>query len=361
MSTLQQILAEHSRSITDNISHASDIATENADRKANNLEERFQHVKDTIESAGGELAAIGGAYHIGRKVYKRIQQAKQAGKALMGEGTDYSSGDFNNLKIDLQDGQEPGTALKESGGNTSTPKQPTETPEANPENITTEDQPTAGETSGETQAVQPEQAEASASGGGGSEGADTITDPDIMIGGRGAYDIENVREGAVQGPLQQRPTGDLMRNIETEGQGEAADPDVIQKTSGEVTNDFKIADEAADTGADDAIGALRQTGSDILGKTSNMVVNNADSISQTASKLAGMGGDAISAGLDTASAVLDALGPVGEAAGIITSLVGLFEGLGHDKKDVETTGQEAGVNAPTSTAIDPKALQMATM
>jgi hypothetical protein len=338
MSMLQQILAEHSKNITDNLSHANEIATENAERKSNTLEERFQHVKDTIEGAGGEMTALSGAYHMGRKVFKKVQQARQAARAIRGTGEDPTTSD---IKIDLPEGS------SESGGSQSSRPQTTGE-EANPEAHTTEDQPTAGESSGDTESVQPEQQEESSSGGGGEEGADTIRDPDTQIGGRGRFQIQ---EGEVRDAGTGQPQGDLARNVAS-GEADEAPARVV-------------ASEAADVGADEAGTAgeaLAKTGADALGRgASALVVNNADTATQAASKLAGVGGDALSAGLDTASAVLDALGPVGEVAGVITSLVGLFEGLGHKKKDVEATGQEASADTPVSTAIDPKALMASTM
>ena len=325
--SLQQILAEHSRNISDNISHAQDIATENADRKAGDLEEKFQHVKDSIEGAGGEIAAIGGAYHMGRKVFKKVQEARRAARALRGTGQEAS-----DIQIDLPEGSSEAGGSQSSKPSTSTNEEQTD-----PEAHTTEEPSQAGEASGETEPVQPEQAEAPESGGGGSEAADTITDPDTVIGGKGAYQLEDAREGSVQGPLQEQPKGDLARNIASDD----SEPTTIAKAGAKEgeRNIASVADEAADAGAEEAgdVGsALGRAGAEALGRgTSALVVNNADTATQAASKLAGLGGDALSAGLDTASAVLDALGPVGEVAGVITSLGGLFEGLGHKKKEVK--------------------------
>mgnify|MGYP003114617865 CR=1 FL=1 len=142
--SLQQILAEHSRNISENIGHAQDLATENADRKANDLEEKFQHVKDSIEGAGGEIAAIGGAYHMGRKIYKKVQQARQAAKAIRGTGTT----DTSDIKIDLPEGS------SEAGGSQSSRPTTGEGEEPNPEAHTTEEPSEAGEASGETEPVQ---------------------------------------------------------------------------------------------------------------------------------------------------------------------------------------------------------------
>ncbi len=343
--SLQQILAEHSRNISDNIGHAQDIATENADRKANDLEEKFQHVKDSIEGAGGEIAAIGGAYHMGRKIYKKVQQARQAAKAIRGTGSEASS----DIPIDLPEG------TSEAGGSQSSRPTTGEGEEPNPEAHTTEEPSEAGEASGETEPVQPEQAEDPVSGGGGDEGAEIERE----AAQRQAVDDATKGEFPERGPSSGQPSGDLARNTQG-GADEGAQ--AAEGGAKEARTVASVADEAADTGAAEAgdVGsALGRAGAEALGRgTSALVVNNADTATQAASKIAGLGGDALSAGLDTASAVLDALGPVGEVAGVITSLVGLFEGLGHKKKDVEETGEAASAGGPITAAVDPKALQM---
>ncbi len=211
--SLAELLAEHSRDINANISHSNEMASDNAERKANTLEEKFQHAKDSIESAGGEVAAAAGAYHLGRKIYQKYQ-AKKAQRVQSNE-----DGKSNNS----EDAQK-------------------EAPEPEPE-------------------------------AGGAEG-----------------DVSELTE----------------------------------------------------TGAKDLAGATKSVASEA---SDNIL-----------SKVAGAGGDALTAGLDTASAVLDALGPVGEVAGVITSLVGLFEGLHHHKKEVEETGESDVAQTTAEAGLDPKAL-----
>jgi len=77
MSALQQLLAQHSADINARIEHTNDIDNEIADRKANTLEEKFQHAKDAIESVGAELGTAGTAFHMGRKIYTKYK-ARQA-------------------------------------------------------------------------------------------------------------------------------------------------------------------------------------------------------------------------------------------------------------------------------------------
>jgi len=77
MSALQQLLAQHSADIEARIQHTNDIDNEISERKANTLEERFQHAKDAIEGVGAELGTAGAAFHMGRKVYTKYK-ARQA-------------------------------------------------------------------------------------------------------------------------------------------------------------------------------------------------------------------------------------------------------------------------------------------
>jgi len=77
MSALQQLLAQHSADIEARIQHTNDVDNDIAERKANTIEEKFQHAKDAIESVGAELGTAGGAFHMGRKVYTKYK-ARQA-------------------------------------------------------------------------------------------------------------------------------------------------------------------------------------------------------------------------------------------------------------------------------------------
>ena len=72
--SLQSLLAEHSRDIAANLSHTQEMAQDNVDRKANDLEEKFQHAKDSIEGLGGEIAAGAAAYHMGRNIYNKYRE-----------------------------------------------------------------------------------------------------------------------------------------------------------------------------------------------------------------------------------------------------------------------------------------------
>ena len=102
---------------------------------------------------------------MGRKVFKKVQEARRAARALRGTGQETTS----DIQIDLPEGS------SESGGSQSSKPQTSANEEqTDPEAHTTEEPSQAGEASGETEPVQPEQAEAPESGGGGSEGAERL-------------------------------------------------------------------------------------------------------------------------------------------------------------------------------------------
>ena len=77
--SLQQILQSYSQDISAKVQHDDDQANENADRKANTMEEQFQNTIDHFSSGATDLGTAAGAMHLGRKVYKayRDKKAKQ--------------------------------------------------------------------------------------------------------------------------------------------------------------------------------------------------------------------------------------------------------------------------------------------
>ncbi len=286
--SLAELLAEHSRDINANISHSNEMASDNAERKANTLEEKFQHAKDSIESAGGEVAAAAGAYHLGRKIYQKYQ-AKKAQRVQSNE-----DGKSNNSEDAQKEAPEP---------------------EPEPEEDTIK-------TGGDEDIIKPS----------------SLTEEDTIPQEKTTkIDDSNV------GEPEEKPSGDLGRNTASE----EADP---EKT----TTEEKPTPEPEAGGAEGDVSELTETGAkDLAGATKSVASEASDNI---LSKVAGAGGDALTAGLDTASAVLDALGPVGEVAGVITSLVGLFEGLHHHKKEVEETGESDVAQTTAEAGLDPKAL-----
>jgi len=299
--SLAQLLAEHSRDINANISHSNEMASDNAERKANTLEEKFQHAKDSIESAGGEIAATAGAYHLGRKIYSKYQ-ARKAQKVQSNE-----DGKSNNSNDAQKEAPEP-----EGEG------------------------------------------EAKGQGGEAEEGGDTI-----QTGMKEPEESDIIKTQPLEddsllteAPKLEEPTGDLQRNIASDEAEPEKTTTEEKPTPEEVAKGAEQGSEVAENGAEAS--ELTESGAkDLAGATKSVAGETADNV---LSKVAGAGGDALTAGLDTASAVLDALGPVGEVAGVITSLVGLFEGLHHHKKEVQETGESDVAQTTAEAGLDPKAL-----
>lgn len=78
--SLQQLLQGYSQEISANTEHQNEMMDNVRDRKANTLEEQFNHHLETISSAATELGTASGAFHLGRKIYKKYtaNQAKRA-------------------------------------------------------------------------------------------------------------------------------------------------------------------------------------------------------------------------------------------------------------------------------------------
>ena len=78
MSQLTDYLQQYSNDISARTEHQNDADNAVSERKANTLEEKFQHAKDAIEAGGAELGGAGAAFHLGRKVYRQVQDRKSA-------------------------------------------------------------------------------------------------------------------------------------------------------------------------------------------------------------------------------------------------------------------------------------------
>jgi hypothetical protein len=78
MSSLTNFLQQYSNDISARQEHQNDTDDAVRERKANTLEEKFQHAKDAIESGGAELGGAGAAFHLGRKIYRQVQARKAA-------------------------------------------------------------------------------------------------------------------------------------------------------------------------------------------------------------------------------------------------------------------------------------------
>lgn len=383
MSALSQLLAQHSADIEARIQHTNDVDNEIADRKANTLEEKFQHAKDAIEGVGAELGAAGAAFHVGRKVYTKYK-ARQArlAKEKTGEGDSAST---ESAERPVAEGEAPTPATESAGSvNEALPDLPddafstdprfqgkkvlknsqqaresaaeAEHPEASSEPRAAESQPAqdlgdAGTAEGqENRAANIESAQAEAPTG--TEEANpmdvlnTRTNTPLQAGGSQPVDRPtseaNVSSAAEGAGTEGGEGASRAASIAQSGDVEEGALAFMNPETGEARAASSIASRAADNSSiiDKGINGAKKIGSAIKG---------------------GLSGDASTATegiLPEVGEALDFLGPVGEFAGLITGLVGLFEGLGHKKAaPPEMSGQSGQVALQSAGAgIDPKAL-----
>lgn len=358
--SLASILAEHSRDISASINHTQEMAQENVDRKANTLEDKFQHIKDGIESAGGEVAALGGAWHMGRKVYNKFKERQsQASKAreTRGQNEDTNSSQAQN-DADADGVSEKPTGSSESGGTQSSasgeapegtssggaeaaPDPKPSNPVKNDAEGGTETQPASEQpVAGETKTIVSE----------GGEARDATLRPQEADAEFGDFQPQQAR--ALQQSVHQTPpeqTANDGQVAKPSAEGESSSAGDVKATE---VDGVKINPQSG-SGAD---GAVSQEAGDV-GTSDSLMGDVGDNVAtKVGSKLASAGGDAVSGAMETAGSVLDWLGPIGEVAGIITGLVGLFEGIGHKKKVVSDTGEQASADASVDAGVDTEAL-----
>lgn len=379
--SLQQLLANHSRDIAANLSHTQEMAQDNVDRKANDLEEKFQHAKDSIEGLGGEIAAGAAAYHMGRNIYNKYK-AK------------YGSKSQAQRQVPEEERTGFGSEESEGGGR---PRQPTSDDAAQSSEGRSASGDT-GETSGaggEEPATRPTTTDAEADPSVGAAADDdvahvsgsSISDADEAV----AKQLDDAYPGSSMGD-DYRAAAQSQANRNAQLQQQQQQKDADQKP---VSEEQASPDEAtqggtrpeARTGADEADAShgsgepsdigdegrtlepsdIRADMSQGKGSATSDLGNEGGGAAETGTEVGesgafdadGIGAKALGsvaekggleAGLDAASGVLDALGPIGEGIGVITSLVGLFEGLAHHKKEVNEQSDIGGVNAGMDTS-----------
>jgi hypothetical protein len=416
MSALSQLLAQHSADIEARIQHTNDVDNEIADRKANTLEEKFQHAKDAIEGVGAELGAAGAAFHVGRKVYTKYK-ARQArlAKEKTGEG-DSASTDVDDAKFQARPGEpsqprtaaeaatdEPAPSSIAEGGARGGAAEPelgsiAEEPdviggertraarfEDSPESQAAQDKISA-EGRARQSAAESEHPEAS------SEPRAAESQPAQDLGDAGTAEGQENRAANIESAQAEAPTGTEEANPMEAFNTRAGTP--LQAGGSQPvdrpTSEANVSSAAEGAGTEGGEGASRaasiaQSGDVEEGSLAfmNPETGEARAASSIASRAAdnssiidkgingakkigsaikgGLSGDASTATegiLPEVGEALDFLGPVGEFAGLITGLVGLFEGLGHKKAaPPEMSGQSGQVALQTAGAgIDPKAL-----
>ena len=351
--SLQQLLQQHSQDISATLSHSENIARDNADRKATSLEEKFQHAKDTIEGLGGDIAGGSAAFHMGRKIYKKVQ-ANRASRNQPQTNED-SSGSSSSQAVEdskptTEGGGEAPTGADEGGGAS---RAPTTDAGADPEAttmaktvkpdapISADDQDVVNGLSKQfgadhpmTQDYQRIAQQNANQARDASEQASSQSAPDSSITAKPAEVAEKPTTGTSGDPVGIKGETDLGTDVASGTKGETDIAGALRNAPAQAVEDaVKPVADSASSGISDAI-----TGA-------------SNAVSKKVGEFAAKKG--LSGALDTAGEVLDFLGPVGEAVGIATSLAGLFTGMAH--KDKDSTSMAEPVSG--ATGVDTGALE----
>ena len=400
--SLADLLNNYSQEIGARVQHNEEVEQDNIDRKATTMQEKFEHAQSVIEGVGTELTSLGGAFHLGRKMYKKYQAKYGKNKAKnpagneetetspeeSGAGGDGGSpanedGDPDRTGGEGAEGEtaqrpaptdgEGSSANSAEGGGEAEAQASAEAPTDEPTGEAPA-QPTGEAPLPSTEGDAPvafnlgsEQSQAQRS----AQADELEQNTDAIQGDDFGADV--VRQAQARANQATQSAQDQLRTAEPvirdEGASDAQPAQASDAPHG-VSNSGEDSSEAVRQGANDAEqSAVRgaEAGADegstltsSLTGARNAVMSEADAgvgnmikqgVTKVASKVGGALGDV--GGLATTEGVLDALGPVGEAAGAIVGLVSLFENLFHKPDKVEDTGPvqtQAGGIDPTALA-----------
>lgn len=407
MSALQQLLAQHSQEIEARIQHQNDVDNEVSERKAQTLEEKFQHAKDAIESVGAELGAAGTAFHVGRKVYTKYKarQARLAKEqAQKKPGADSETTDTDTATFKARP-DEPQVTRTEPEIRTDEPapeptvrqpaaeqpsletiaEDPAELPSGQvlekpspPSRISPSEQVREAPRPPPSRQAQAQAAEEAQHPDSVTEPKATETQPAQDLGDAGtaegqearAANVENAQATESAGteaenplatraatPLQSsgsepvtHPTSEANINSPNEAnsapEGNAPEPATLERPSGLSPQDVEEGARAfmnPETGEARAAANIASRSAD----GSSIIdkgINGAKKVAgQVGKGLEGDASEGISSALPEIGEALDFLGPLGEVAGLITGLVGLFEGLGHKPEEPKAITQPGQV------------------
>lgn len=307
--------------------HAQDLEQESKDRRAGDMAEKFEYLDKMMNESGGAIGGFGGAFHMGRKVYKKVKGARDKAKELQSKADDLQQ----KLGKETKPEENPSDSAKANGteDNNVDIKSTEDVPEYNASRIKSDDAPSADADTGEV-------------GENVNQAFDRIT---------GADDRPPPSQGAENTASKVSAEDDLetdaLPNLRTggtkvmESQGEGG------ARLGATTDDIaEGAGRAGSKAATDA-GNLLKDGVDsdeIIGKGTQIV----------GKVIAKAGGEAASSAMETAGAVLDFLGPVGEVVGAGLALGSFFHDLfGHKKEQAKELAAKSGPEqAVASVGID---------
>ena len=386
--SLQSILQSYSQDINSINSHNNDVENEVRNRKAETLEEQFQHHLDAFNSGAQILGTASGAYHLGRKAYNKYKSRVNENKANSqpepdtkpdasqptgedGSASGSTRADATNSGTDTS-GESRGVQQGDAGTNPqaaseSSDGQQVAQEQAQDAQVQTND---AARTQAQAQSDSATQQanSASADAPAGEENPFSLKSFDPAEYGRqtgsttttsiqGERQVEfsrpdTVGEGAEFGGDIQQPRS-LGTTITRGAEQPSARVQSLTQDSSDLTGVGSDVDRGV-TIAQDTVNGVKSGVGNVVKNVANKVASGAEKIlPESGSFLEGAGG----AVLDGA---LDAIPVVGEIASIGMALYSLFTGDSH-KPDPDKEDNTQSAIGTASTAIDPKALEQKSM
>ena len=288
-------------------SHQQDVEQEANNYKAQDTQEKFDHMTETMSQSANALMGLGGGIHLARSVYKKVKGVK---KAIQGK------------KNGLND--QPATNENSNTQNNDTQGEPAEREDDDEEFQDAQEEPTQSTYTGDAGA-----------GGGDIELQDATQfqrDPDYRN-----EDFENNDLLGGEDPIGSSPEFFSQMRGESTPQGVTESSDGSLRATQAPTETTGATADAGATDVTDNLTTVREGGQNLLDTTASSV---SDTVSTTTTALADTGADvassALNVGLDTAGAALDFLGPAGELVGAGLALGSLFGSIfGHKSKESE--------------------------
>ena len=399
--SLQQILQSYSQDISAKVQHDDDQANENADRKANTMEEQFQNTIDHFSSGATDLGTAAGAMHLGRKVYKayrdkkaKLNQAKEdASNKGSTETNESPQGDETSRPVESQGSQASSDPVSNAGGKVGTNlddkaddvqqrfrdlrnrvQNPAPEPErvpvpaseaSNTSNIGVPKRDMPDNAFGKTaerfqnrsnqisQAQQAQQAPAE------EPAPHTADAPPTQSGGNTQVSQapeapQTDKYGLSDSDPFNNPKGG--RSLRSEVGVNEPPQSGTTSSVGQVGRDVEGATEEGGNLLKTAGNSVRGVVSGAMDSVGNIGKSVGSAVANTAKSLVPESvNTALDTGLITTDAVLDSIPVVGEVAALITGLVGLGESLKHDpSKDRDDPSVETSDIGTAQSGIDPK-------
>lgn len=378
--SLQSILQGYSQDINSISSHNNDVENEVRNRKAETLEEQFQHHLDAFNSGAQVLGTAAGAYHLGRKAYNKYKSRVNENKANSqpepdtkpdaseptgedGSASGSTRADATNSGTDTS-GESRGVQQGDAGTNPSAASESSDgqqvaQEQAQDAQVQTNDAARAQAQAQSDSATQQANS-ASADAPAGEENPFSLKNFDPAEYSR---QTGSATTTTVQGerPVEfSRPDvtgeGDLLqqpRSVGTTIIKGAEQPSARVQSLTQDSSDLTGVGSDVDRGvtiAQDTVNGVKSGVGNVVKNVANKVASGAEKIlPESGSFLEGAGGAA-------ADLALDAIPIVGEISSIGLALYSLFTGDSHKTNPDKEDNTQSAIGT-ASTAIDPKALE----